>query len=219
MSKQSEKPTTPSHDSDHVWKSQLLGEAIEQHWSDLLVGIRVYIKRFGLAEDRSSVEKLSQEILQDTVATALQRAGNYDPSRPAHPWLLGVAINHIRRWRRTRGYERRHITPVADTPQIRKLTQQLDSEMLTEDEMIDWLYYHGQQLGTAGQITFNDLLSLVSDSDQEVLRLAFEGNLRGKSLAAELGISEGAAWARLSRAIKRLREAYAQSEQEFEEGK
>ena len=83
--------------------------------------------------------------------------------------------------------------------------------------MIDWLYYRDKQLSTAGQTTFDDLLTLVSDNDQRVLRLAFEGNLRGQSLAAELGISEGAAWARLSRAIKRLREAYAQSERELGE--
>jgi RNA polymerase sigma factor (sigma-70 family) len=216
LSEQSEKPVSPSHDSDHIWKRQLLSEAIEQHWTDLLAGIRVYIKRFGLAEDYPSVEKLSQGILQDTVITALQSPGNYDPSRQACPWLLGIAINQIRRLRRKKSYEDKHVTLAADTSQVRETIQCTGSD-LSEDEMIDLLYYHGQQLGTASQTTFNDLLSLVSDSDQEVLRLAFEGNLRGKSLAAELRISEGAAWARLSRATRRLREAYAQSERELGE--
>ena len=98
-------------------------------------------------------------------------------------------------------------------PQIRHATQQLDSGMLTEDEMFDLLYQSAGQANSHHQPTLEELLSLVKPSDQEVLRLAFVDGLRGKSLAAALGISEGAAWSRLSRAIARLRKAYFQSKQ------
>lgn len=213
LSERAKESTTSIRDSDHLRRRQLLTEAIERHWPTLLAGIQVYVKRFGLAEDRPVIEELSREILQDTVVTALQKAGNYNPARQAYPWLLGIALNHIRRLRRTQGYERRHITPVADMPQIRRATQQSDSGMLSEDEMFDLLYESTAPANSYSQPMLDELLSLVGHSDQEVLKLAFVDGLRGKSLAAELGISEGAAWARLSRAIARLRKAYLQSEQ------
>jgi RNA polymerase sigma factor (sigma-70 family) len=214
----SEKPKNPLHNDDSVWKRQLLAEAIEDHWSDLLVGIQIYVKRFGLAEDRSSIEKLSQEVLQDTVITALQSSGNYDPSRPARPWLLGVALNQIRRLRRTQYRERRYITPVADTPQVQVL-QQSDHGELTEDEMFALLCQSAEQPGPHSRLTLDEILCLVKESDKQILKLAFVGGLRGKSLAAELGISEGAAYVRLSRSVARLREAYLQSERELDEEK
>ena len=210
----SEKPKNPLHNDDSIWKRQLLIKAIEDHWSDLLVGIQIYVKRFGLAEDRSSIEKLSQEVLQDTVITALQSSGNYDPSRPVRPWLLGVALNQIRRLRRTQYRERRYITPVADTPQVRKAVQQSDYRELTEDEMFTLLCQSAEQLDPHSRLTLDEILCLVKESDQKILKLAFAGGLRGKSLAAELGISEGAAYVRLSRSVARLREAYLQSDRE-----
>jgi hypothetical protein len=94
---------------------------------------------------------------------------------------LGVALNQIRRLRRTQGYERLHITPVADTPQIREATKRLDTEMLTEDEMFDLLYQSATGSSLHSQPTLDELLSFVRESDQEVLKLAFEGNLKGNS--------------------------------------
>jgi DNA-directed RNA polymerase specialized sigma24 family protein len=61
-------------------------------------------------------------------------------------------------------------------------------------------------------LEMDELLSLVSDKDQEVLRLAAIDGLRGKSLANRLQISEGAAYTRLNRALTRLAQAYSRSE-------
>jgi RNA polymerase sigma factor (sigma-70 family) len=216
LSKESESVSDSLSDLDVIRKQQLLALAIERFWQDLLGDIRLFVWKFGIAQDRSTVEMLAEGILHDTVIVALQKAEKYDPDRLPRPWLRGIAFNQVRRLRRKQAYEYGHIELAADTSQVRETIQRTGSD-LPEGEMIDLLYYHGQYLGTAGQTTLKDLLSLVSDSDQEVLGLAFEGNLKGKSLAAALGISEGAAWARLSRAIKRLRIAYAQSERELGE--
>jgi RNA polymerase sigma-70 factor (ECF subfamily) len=40
------------------------------------------------------------DLLQQTWLTAITRAGNWDPSRPLLPWLLGVLANHARSGRR-----------------------------------------------------------------------------------------------------------------------
>jgi DNA-directed RNA polymerase specialized sigma24 family protein len=61
-------------------------------------------------------------------------------------------------------------------------------------------------------ISFAELISLVGPDDQQMLKLAFQDNLKGNDLAATLKISDGAANVRLSRAISRLRQAYLASE-------
>ena len=79
--------------------------------------------------------------------------------------------------------------------------------------MFDLLQYAGTNSG-AKRSTADELLSLVDEDHRRLLRLAFIEGLRGKSLAARMGISEGAAWARTSRSLSRLRRAYFESEEE-----
>lgn len=187
-----------------------LVRAIEEYWTELLRGIRIYVFRFGLATDRVLADDLSMEVLQDTIVTALHRHQNYDPSRPARSWLLGVAINHLRHRRRSRIYEDTHRTLVADSPQVHRVSQQEGSGALSEAEMFDLLCAPTETTGPGEQVTMDELLSLVEGNDREVLRLAFVEGYRGKALAERLCISEGAAYTRQSRAIARLRRAYMQ---------
>jgi len=55
-----------------------------------------------------------------------------------------------------------------------------------------------------------ELLGLVSEPDRQVLRLAIVEGLSGRELAAQLGITEGAARVRLHRAKQQLRRTYSQ---------
>ncbi len=187
-------------------KRSLLREVINEHWRDLLVNIRVLVWRFGLARDRTAIEMLSREILQDTVVTALRRAENYDINRPARPWLRGVAINQVRRLLRDQSYEHRHISLAADTPQIRARSRGPEFAPLPEEEMFGLL---GEQ--SRDPHALGELLSLVGSSDREVLEYRYVEDLEGRELAARLGISEGAARTRLCRAGERLRKAYHES--------
>jgi RNA polymerase sigma factor (sigma-70 family) len=192
----------------HEQNRELLGTVIEQEWQNLLPGIRIYVKRFDLADDFSSIDAMAREVLQDTVATALARNSNYDRQRLPLPWLLGIAINHIRHRCRARG----RVVAIHDV-QLPGKNADNNSRSLSSDEMFDLLQYANTKSGT-NRITVDELLSLVDEDDQQVLRLAFIEGLRGKDLAARMGIGEGAAWARTSRSLSRLRRAYFESEEE-----
>lgn len=186
-------------------RKRLLIEAFQEHQQDLLAGIRVYLWQLGVVTNRGSLEERAKELFQDTVITALENPANYDPGRPARVWLLGVAINEIRHFKRRLGLERRLIESVADTPEVHKVTRAAASLKLSEAEMFDLLY---RRVGASlGGHTLDELLSVVEESDQRVLGLHFVEGLSGRELGAELRISEGAAYTRLSRAKARLREA------------
>jgi RNA polymerase sigma factor (sigma-70 family) len=194
-------------DDDHITKYLNLRRSIEQHWERLLPSIRVQIGKLNLATDTDSIEDLTQEILNDAIAQALKNYDKYDPDRPVIPWLRKIAFNQALMLRRRRNLEDQHITLVGDETKI--LSEEARSKQMTEDEMFG-LLYQASNVDFDSNLALNDLLSLVKDSDREVLELAFVDDLRGKALAAKLGISEGAAWVRLSRAINRVREAYNQ---------
>ncbi|WP_341532148.1 sigma-70 family RNA polymerase sigma factor (plasmid) [Nostoc sp. UHCC 0302] len=209
-----------SHSSqDKELKQKLLRKVIEQHYQELLVGIQVYIWKFGFVKERTQVETLVKEILQDTIVIALEKSQNYDINRPALSWLLGVALNVMRKRRREQCYESQHITPITDTPQVRKKIQQLGFELTSEAEMFEFLHHLPEQSDPYGRLILEELLCLAGDSDREVLRLSFVEGLKGKSLASALNIKEGTAWVRLHRAIVRLRQAYALNMRKLEKDK
>lgn len=200
-------------DESQTSNYRLLYQAIEQHWKELLPSIRVQIKKLNLAIDPDSVEDLAQEILNDSIVQALENYDKYNPDRPALPWLRKIAFNQALMLRRRRNLENQHVTLVVD--KTKKLTEKTGSEEMAEDEMFDLLY----QPSGHPKYTLDDLLSLVNDTDRQILELVFVHGLRGKSLAAKLGVSEGAAWMKQNRAIARLSEAFMQSEQTFQEEK
>ena len=194
------------NERDAGLKRRLLDHAVEQHWPDVLIGVRIYIRKFGLSRDRNSDEALARDVLQDAILLALENADKFDPARPARPWILGFALNCLRHARRSEAYERKHIIPVAEIPEVR--SAEAESGPLSEDEMFGLLYHSTQSSRPPDGPCLEDLLAPLTDGDRAVLRLHFVHDLRGKDLAAALGMNEGRAWARLSRAKARLRELY-----------
>lgn len=194
-----------------------LRQAIADQWHDLLTAIRVQVWKFGLAADRPQVEAIAQEVLQNTIVTALQRASAYDPSRPALAWLRGIALNELRSLKRALHSEYHHTVPVADAPQAREAQRRANGQ-LTEDDMYD-LLMEANRSTEPYTPTLDDLLSLVNEDDRRTLLLAFGEGLPREELAAVLGISLGAAWSRVSRAVSRLSQAYSESESVAGEGK
>jgi RNA polymerase sigma factor (sigma-70 family) len=198
-------------------KRRQLNEAIENDWQNFVGTIRVYVKKFGLAQNQVAIETLALEVLHETIITAHQIANKYELGRLARSWLWGIAIKHMQRRQRSLNIEQRHITPIAEMPEVRQAMQQWDSKPLSEDEMFAILYQDNMQSNPISELTLNELLASVSPGDKEILTLAYVQDLRGKALAAELGISEGAANTRLSRALGRLRDAYKQDQQQLAE--
>lgn len=70
--------------------------------------LRAYV--LALVRDPHAADDILQE-----VAMALWRQGDgYDPARPFLPWALGVARNHVARWRRDRARDRHRFAPAIE---------------------------------------------------------------------------------------------------------
>jgi RNA polymerase sigma factor (sigma-70 family) len=204
LESQSEGAPDPARDVDLEHRRRLLEAAAREHENELSAGVRVYIWRFGLARNHASVKELTQEILQNAFVVALQKLGEYEESRSPIPWLLGIALNVVRHRLRDEIQQSRAY-PISDNvPQMGASAQSLGS---SEESAFDPAAELEEDTLLEGVAT-DELLSLVGENDRQVLRLAYIEGLEGKALAARLGISEGAAYTRLSRAMTRLREAY-----------
>jgi RNA polymerase sigma-70 factor (ECF subfamily) len=179
-----------------------LRAAIEQEGPALRRGVELLILKMGLGSTRQEIANLADDITQETVLRALGKSATYDPARSAHAWLLGFAANVIREQMRRRQHERqRFVQPLA--PTAANADEEVEAR-LTEsllDPRADGTY------------RLIELLDLVGPADRQVLTLAYVDRLSGPALADALGVKEGAARVRLSRALARLAAAYRRAEQ------
>lgn len=211
MSRRTRRSSNSSLSPDVLQNWELLSEAFEQEWQSLYGTIRVYVIQLGLSENRSVVDSIAEEILNDVVETAFKTVNKYDPSYPPRPWLRKIAFYKVKERKRTQ-IKNSVVIPIAEVSKV-KGAQSMSADPLSEDEMFGLLYESSNPPLPFGYPALDDLLSLVHGRDREILRFAFSDGLKGKSLAAALGITEGAAYTGLSRALSKLREAYAQIEQ------
>lgn len=207
MERSSDSPTTDEQEA----RLRTIRNGIERYWEDLFVTARVFVRRFDLASPANSAEAIAQEVLHDAVVRALELANRYDPARPVRPWLFGILLNVARETRRQRWGERTRVSTIAHAARRTGLISESAGATLTEEELLDLLRDPEDGPSLTARLDTEDLLSLVDEGDQEVLRLAVVGGRRGKLLAERLQISEGAAYTRLSRALTRLSKAYAQT--------
>lgn len=180
--------------------------AIEHELDAVRRGVEVLVWRLGLAETRAEVIALGEDALQEVIRRALDRADAFDANRSAHAWLLGIATKVLQEQRRRMRQERQHIigsielalesAPDANSPRavsslivkrVHELAQQQDQNLM-------------------------EILDLVSPADREILTYRYVAQLDGREIAAKLGISEGAARVRLSRALHKLSIEYHRSE-------
>src|SRR5439155_16919985 len=73
-----------------------LVEFITDNVASLLGILRSYVRRMGLARGEE-VPAVAVEVLQEVVLEALDHAGRFNPSGQPMAWLLGIAINVIKR--------------------------------------------------------------------------------------------------------------------------
>lgn len=211
MTSQEEQPKNSSPAGNNQ-NRDVLRTAIEREWPHLLTGVRIFVSRFGLVTRGATLEDTAREILHDTIATALAKSAKYNNQQEPLPWLLGIAINHIRHRRRAVRINS-GVVAIADV-RLPSMTPDTGSTRLSSDEMFDLLMRSASANFRSNRLNANELLLLVKEEDRKILHLAFIEGLRGKALAAHLGISEGAALTRTSRAIARLREAYFEASEE-----
>lgn len=180
-----------------------LREAMTREEPDLRRGIEALVHRRGLATGRAAVVDVAGDVLQEAFTRALRRASIYDPARSAHAWLYKFALNVVLERLRALRMERKqtlHGVTGGDIP---------DDDGMTPSEAA---------LGRLHDVESTDphrvieLLDLVPAPAREVLRLRYVDNLRGPELAAALGVNEGAARVRVSRAKAQLAHAYEEAE-------
>ena len=220
MNQKIKRSLEPSAIPKRTNKQQVLCDAIEQNHQNLERTIQVYVSRvlknfgnkFDLNCDRNSIETISNEILHNTVETVLKKAEEFNLGYPPLPWIKGIAVNKARGWKRDKDRQSDKVVS------IKSFSSPI--ECLSEEEILgNKLSIFSKLSKQNDPIELEKLLSLVNKSDRQILRLAFIEDLDGKGLAAALGISEGAAYTKKSRAIARLKKAYTQENQNFEEGK
>lgn len=199
---------TPAGSNNTVIVEYIAGNA-----ASLLGIIRSYVMRMGLAsgEDAATV---ALEVLQQVVLEALDHAERFDSTGQPMAWLLGIAINIIKRNKAERIKSSQRELSMSDL----SLMQEED---LSESELFDQLVAHSDA-GLDQEIAANEqaglLLSLVSPEDQHILMLAFLEGYEREELAQKLGITPGATRVRLHRALKRLRLAWSEHYPNLDKG-
>lgn len=181
-----------------------LVSAIEQVYPELLRSVELQVQRAELAHGYAAVREAAEEIIAEATARALQRVDRWEPDRGTRPWVARFAANIIKELCRAAKAERTHRAhsqqaaaagntddSAAGSPD--PLDRLVDLASLTRDRMIE-------------------LAELVSPAEWVLLRLAHVDELTGAEIAARVGVTEGAARTRLSRAKDRFRAAYRLAE-------
>gem|GEM_PF-1032197 len=191
--------------------------------NQLLGKIRLFILKAGFA-DKSEVSEITLDLLGELYMEAMDSADRYDPRRGGIAWLLGISHNLVMRkreeyWRQ--GRERK----------MSDLIEPLTGDAKGDADIFDRLVaagLHGNGLDPIGTPeltpaqrdatrlnsplerthTLEEILSLVSLEDQNLLRLAVIEQMNGERLAAQLSVKPDTARQRLHRAMNRLRQAY-----------
>jgi RNA polymerase sigma factor (sigma-70 family) len=200
-----------------------LYDAIEEHLDRLRIGVQVLVARSGTAEGVDAINDVADEILAMALETAIQIADRFDPSLNAYSWLLTIASNKLKDYRKKIAREYRHADLIGNMPEPQSQKQSNSERQwheMTEDEKLESMLRKKADHSRLEDQLFGleDLLSLVNENDRNVLRLAYVSEMSGQELAEELNITEAAALMRLSRARSRLFVAYCNSEKSAREG-
>ena len=177
-------------------------EFLSEYAAPLLGTLRVYVQRLGL-ETGEEGAIVAMEVLQETAVEALGHADRFDATRQPMAWLLGIAVNVIKRKK----------VEKAKRAGRELLLSRLSAsypEAGSESDVLDLLIpvaIAGPEQAVEVDEQVRELLSLVSEDDQQVLRLAFLEDFEREALARRLGVTTGAAGMRLHRALARLRSA------------
>ena len=166
-----------------------------------------YVQKMGLASG-NTVNAVAQEVMQEVFVEALAHADSFDPRKQVMAWLLGIALNIIR-------HKKANAAKNGQREFSFNQVSRLFTEPMSDDELLDRITpmtQTGPEELVVSEEQATTLLSLVSEEDQQVLRLAILDDFGREALARRLGVTSGAARVRLHRALTRLREAWITSQ-------
>src|SRR5438094_3454337 len=122
-------------------------EFINDNVASLLGIIRSYVKRMGLASGED-VPAVAVEVLQEVVLEALDHADRFNPTGQPMAWLLGIAINVIKRKKVELAKRSQRELSIGEI----SLAQ---DERLNEDELFDQIFA-GTTAGPDQEIVANE---------------------------------------------------------------
>ena len=158
----------------------------EDAWRELV--LRYSPRIFAMARSRLRNDDMAEEITQSvfvTIATKL-RDQQYAETGRFEPWLFRITMNRVRDVCRAKA---RHAKPVDP---VMFQSSMSEKEMSTSDE-------------TPELNTLRMAMSMLSESDRELIELRHHGQMSFKQIAELLAQPVGTLLARHHRALKKLR--------------
>lgn len=181
--------------------SSLIYHYLEENVEPLLGTLRTFILSLNVVRYRGeTVQELAWDLLSEVFAEALAHSNRYDSSRQPGAWLWGIALNVTRRKQTERAqlHEREKLFSTLQQPTAS------ESDNTFFDRLTSFAI-NGPEQDIEANEQFEYLLSLTSEDDQQILRLAILYDLDNARIAQTLGIKDAAARQRLHRALNRLR--------------
>lgn len=158
--------------------------------------LRMYILNWGLAYG-AAVDDEVDSLLSDLVYEALRSQHRYDSERPPLAWLLGIAVNLIRR--RLSGNARQREIPLSDI--------QPDS-YLSPSEIFE-RYLPGTKDANLENLEnleiWNKYLDTLSDVDKSIVNAKYRDGQKSDEIASDLNMKPATVRKRLSRILEQLR--------------
>lgn len=193
--------TTPhlaNNDDESPLRAYLAALEEKSEGQQLLSSIRLYVHNAKLAGEQSTHE-IALEIMQEMVMEALRSEPNFDRTASPKPWLLGIAINLIKRRREKLFRRRQRETLAADLAK---------PDEVTEEELFDRLAAQvrpGPEQEVLAAMDLSEALSQLPPADRNLIQSYLHHDMNGAEVARALGISPGNARVRFHRALTKLR--------------
>jgi RNA polymerase sigma-70 factor (ECF subfamily) len=130
---------------------------------------------------RSRDPHAAQDLANETFYRIFAKARTFEPSKRFRPWFFTVALNVWRAWQR------------------RRKPPEVPLERLPEAA-------EEQSPPASGRDRAAQLLAQLSEIDREILVLRHYEGLKLKEIARQLGLTPGAVYTRLFRALEKLRQ-------------
>jgi len=131
---------------------------------------------------RSRDPHAAQDLANETFFRIVSKARTFEPKKPFRPWFFTVALNVWRGWQR------------------RRKPPEVPLQALPEAAEVEPPSTSARNEERAAR-----LLDQLSDVDREILELRHYEGLKLKEIAKRLGLSPGAVYTRLFRALEKLR--------------
>jgi RNA polymerase sigma-70 factor (ECF subfamily) len=173
-----ENPSDPRRDEELM---TLLGSGQEEPLGVLMTRHGDELVRFFLLRSRDP--HAAQDLANETFFRIFSKARTFEPKKAFRPWFFTVALNVWRGWQRRRKPPE---VPLQALPETAEVEPPAPSTAA------------GEQAAR--------LLERLSDVDREILLLRHYEGLQLKEIARRLGLSPGAVYTRLFRALEKLRE-------------